>query len=240
MTASVPAVEGMRVLVRSRGNQAFVDRVGRAATASAFWRFTPKNEGTCIIAVTAEPASTKDGRRTHQYDKYFLRVAPADPSKTATRSPSASATARFAHRLEIAPMVDPTWLTVGSDLPLRVKYDGVDLQNATIVATCRPDADASPAKRPADGGTAVPRGRGEPAPPPVRLNTGKTSFANLPIRHAGVWTVVVEHRPAPNGSPDRREDTYVALLRFHVPGDRKSTAEAGSNEESQPPAERSR
>ena len=201
----------VRIILRSHGDQSLLTPRQDDSSGATTWRFTPKRPGTHVIAATAEPPAAQKSPRVFRYEKHFIRVAPAGPQTPETRRPSASATARFGHRLELAPMVDPAWLIVGSDLPIRVKFDGLDLKNVELVATCRmpPGRDAKPPD------SSAPATDPETKTPvkTVRVQTGDSSFANLLIRSTGLWTVTLQHRPI--GSADKSE-IFIAIMQFTV------------------------
>ena len=211
------AVEDVRVIVRSRGAQGLIEPQRTRESGPGFWRFAPRHEGTCVIATTIEPARPAAGGRILRYEKLFVRVAPKDPEARAVVRPSASATARFAHRLELAPLVDPACLLVGADLPIRVKFEGLNLKGATVVAKCEPNRGAAEGPSPgapmtADQERAPKAARGTP----LRLTTNDSASVNVPIRSAGLWTITIEHRPGGGEADGRDGDRLVATMMFLV------------------------
>jgi hypothetical protein len=211
------APQDVRVIVRSRGAQELIEPQPARGSGPRTWRFSPRHEGTCIIATRLEPSSSTAGERTFRYEKLFLRVAPENPEVRSTLRPSASATARFGHRLELAPLVDPACLLVGADLPVRVKFDGLNLKGATVVARCEPGPGVP-------GGGDTPEVKAfssddpEPEAPPAALllRTNESASVNIPIRSAGLWTISVEHRPA-GERPDANDAArFVATMTFVV------------------------
>jgi hypothetical protein len=157
-------------------------------------------------------------------------VAPADPEARIIVRPSASATARFGHRLELAPLVDPAALLVGADLPVRVKFDGLNLQGATVVVKCQPrqGPPSDAARQDARGSSVDDR---QPAAPPrkLHLKTNKSASVNIPIREAGLWTITVQHRPVGGAPEGHGADRFVATMMFTVTrADTNDTGEGGA------------
>ncbi len=215
-TASI-AAQDVRVIVRSRGAQELIEAQPAGESGLLVWRFGPRHEGTCVVASRIEPSSSTAGDRTFRYEKLFLRVAPEDPEARIVVRPSASATARFGHRLELAPLVDPAALLVGADLPVRVKFDGLNLQGAAVVVRCQPGRGAPSDAARQDGRDSSVDAR-KPAAPPrtLHLKTNKSASVNIPIREAGLWTITVEHRPAGDVPDGGGADRFVATMMFVV------------------------
>ncbi len=225
--------EHVRLIVRSRGAQRLITPETTAGSGTAIWRFTPHREGTCIIATVIEPPADSAAGATFRYEKLFLLVAPEDPAALAPKSPSASATARFAHRLELAPLVDPACLLVGADLPLRVKFEGGNLTGARVIARCQPvrsSPGSSPSANTNVGSSDLPRAARASV---HRLTTNQSAAVNVPIDRPGLWTITTEHRPAGKKPGDGGPARFVATMMFVVHGpDDGAQADPGSR---QPP-----
>ncbi|MCZ6681810.1 MAG: DUF4198 domain-containing protein [Planctomycetota bacterium] len=218
----------IRVIVRFRGDQELVEPRVDPASKSKTWRFTPRGAGTYVISTSIEPTSASRTDRLFQYEKMIVVVAPDGPVTDVPARPSASAIARFGHRLEIDSMVDPSCLMIGGVLPVRIKFDGKTMKNMELVVACRPTevlAGAKPVP-------AAPAGEVGGGPPPdvtrtFKSDTGENDFARIPIRDAGRWILVAEHKPDADGVRIRPGDRFVATLEFRV---NRPKAEAGRSE----------
>jgi hypothetical protein len=218
----------VRLIVRSRGAQRLITPEISPDSGAGIWRFTPNHQGTCVIATVIEPPADATTGATFRYEKLFVQVAPEDPAALAPKSPSASATARFAHRLELAPLVDPACLLVGADLPLRVKFEGVNATGVQVIARCQP-VPSSPGGS-ASANTNVGAGdRPRAARSRVhRLTTNQSAAVNVPIDRPGLWTITTEHRPANKKPGDAGPARFVATMMFVVHEPDAAQADPGS------------
>jgi len=205
----------VRVIVQAGGSQVLLEATGEEEGGRSRWRFTPERTGTIIIATTSRGGPAANGLRVHRFDKLFVRVSSADGGAGAR--PSAAATARFGHRLELCPLVDPTILRAGSDLPLRVKIEGESLVSAQVRLACEPGGDMRDRIGIAGPGAADMAPRAAPAPPALSMQfeTGDGGTIVVPIRSAGRWTITVEHDAPPDGAMGVR-DRFVASMTFMV------------------------
>jgi hypothetical protein len=205
--------DSVRLVVRSRGAQEWVPPTTAEPGASLVWRFTPPVEGTYIFAATIEPPDTDAGPASDRYEKLFLRAAPRDAEVRDALQPSPSATAAFGHRLELVPVVDPTCVRVGDDLPVRVKFDGDDLA-AAVVTVRRDGRDGEVANHEQPGGrdarSAV-------------LHSNASGTINLRVTGPGIWILSVEHLAAGDPKIDEPPRRYVATMAFAVADEPRPT-----------------
>jgi len=219
VAAEAAACGEVRVVVRSRGEQGRITATAEAISEAGLWRFTPQQEGTYVIATVCEPPTITGSNieRLYYYEKQFVRVGPTEPDSLGATGPSASATAKFGHRLELIPMVDPAFLTVGADLPLRVQFDGAGLHGIPITLTVPASAGATEGEQPADN-----------------LKSSTPGGFNIHISHAGKWTVAVQHQVAVDRSLTGPEEViaaagparFVARITFDVRADSAQKSEA--------------
>ncbi len=224
IAAEAAACGEVRVVVRSRGEQGRITPTADEFSDAELWHFTPQREGTHVIATVCEPPAITDLHieRLYYYEKQFVRVNPADPESTGTAGPSASATAKFGHRLEMIPLVDPAFLTVGADLPLRVTFDGAGLNGVPITMTVPASAGETEGEQPADN-----------------LQSNTSGGINVKINRAGRWTITVQHQVAVDRSLTGPEEVvaaagparFVARITFDV---RDDEARETVTEESKP------
>ncbi|HEY3244341.1 MAG TPA: DUF4198 domain-containing protein [Phycisphaerae bacterium] len=195
----------VRLVVRSHGAQEQVPPASSGPGEPSKWQFTPTAGATYIFAAASEPPDNASKPAPYHYEKLFMRAAPRGPQADSpeTAQPSPSATVAFAQRLELIPLVDPTGLHVGDDLPVLVKFEGDELSNATVDLRCQSSEDAA-GERP---GSTPP---GQPDGPRAALRSNESGSVNIQITRAGVWTLSVEHRAAPR--------QYVATMSFVVAG----------------------
>lgn len=179
-TVAAEAAAGgqVRVVVRSRGEQGLIGVEDAGDGQAELWRFTPDYEGTYVIATACEPPLITDGdaERLYFYEKQFIRVVPAEAGMTGNEGPSASATAKFGHRLELIPMVDPAFLTVGADLPLRIKFDGAGLQGIPVTLSTPAGSDGADKNQSSE-----------------ELKANSSGGVNVRINRPGKWTITVQH-----------------------------------------------
>jgi hypothetical protein len=203
-----PSSGAFHVVARLRGTQKILENAAGADRQPMIWQYTPADVGTCIIATTIEPPADAAEPRTHRFEKLFLPVTEADSN--GQNAPSASATARFGQRFELTPLVDPTCIPVGADLPIRVKFDGKDLPDATVSVT-RLDNWPPPSTT---------------SSPSNSLKTNASGAINVRIDHPGTWIVSVEHTATPptagsaqNASPGQKSnepDRFVTVMTFRI------------------------
>lgn len=210
----------IRVVVRFRGNQELVEPEVDGKSKAKTWRFTPGGAGAYVISTSFEPESMVRTNRLFQYEKLFVRIAPDGAGSGARARPSASAMARFGHRLEIDAMLDPSCLMVGGELPVRVKFDGSTLKDKDLTASWHPGETGATSKS-SDAGAGGPT---TDTARTFKFNTGENDFARIPIVGPGRWTLVVEHRPEADGARIRQGDRFVATMEFQV---NPSEADAG-------------
>ncbi len=95
--------------------------------------------GFALVIVDAGPASEKGKpdafQRTTWCTKIVLRVLGEDLAENATwRNSNPGITAKAGNRIEILPLFDPTSLTAGSDMPVRIYFEGDKQVGQTVHA----------------------------------------------------------------------------------------------------------
>jgi len=110
-----------------------------AADPDAQVQLTIDRPGFAIVMIDAGPASEKDKpdafQRTTYCTKIVLRVIGEDLAEHATwRRSNPGITAKAGSRIEILPLFDPTSLTAGADLPVRVYFEGDKQADQTVHA----------------------------------------------------------------------------------------------------------
>jgi hypothetical protein len=144
-----------RFVARSGGEQWVLDPTGDVPFAAA---------GGALVGLSAKASAGLAPAWLHL--KTVIAVRGADG---ALPPPAAAVTARFGFTLEITPLMDPSALEPGGDLPLRVQFDGPGLAGAEVLA----GHDSEPVR--------------------PRAVTGEAGEAVLRIDRAGRWLVCVRH-----------------------------------------------
>jgi hypothetical protein len=161
-------------IIRTSSVQEMIDASDLPASSSIEKRFT--ETGDTLVALSAGPASEKgksdSWERTTCCSKLFVRVGAKDvPAITAGRQGHAALTAKLGQRIELVPLIAPTSLQLGDDLPVRAFFDNGKMSDATVTAY-RPD-----------GRTDVRR-------------TDKVGAAVFRIVAPGRWQIRLEHNDA--------------------------------------------
>lgn len=106
-------------------------------------RFPEAGDGVVGFTVSANPGAGAEPGRLRQHAKCVVPVVTGGPEPVG--NPGA-----FARRLgldvEIVPMVDPTQLRPGEELPLRIRSNHGGAPNTTVTVAIRPDAATGPAR----------------------------------------------------------------------------------------------
>lgn len=219
--------ESMDILVRHRGAQARLE--AQSVDGAPRWRWKPEQTGTVVFTSSIELTKREGIARTCVYEKLLLRVRSADGQLDSGAGPSASAIARFGHRLELTPLVDPTHLRMGADLPIRVKLEEANLKNAAVQVRCEdsrdaardqpragPAADDKPADRPRKEGDASDASPGEKTASTraAGIQTNDDGIANVRIDRAGRWIISVVVDPTPGTT--QAGEQLVGIMTFAV------------------------
>ncbi len=189
--AAAASADSVRVIVRSRGAQQRLEPV-KSVDGKLTYRTTPQHAATYMVATTIEPPADA-AERTWRFEKWFFRLPGPDASG------SASATARFPQTLELTPLVDPMHVPLGTDLPIRVKFNDADLKDAKLRVQKPTRANEPPAVIEA------------PA-------TNAQGLTNIRIDAAGVWTLSLVHTAARERAPDAKPDRFESVMTFAAGG----------------------
>lgn len=171
-------------------------------------QFSVDRAGPALLCVCVGPPEARghpdSWQRVTHCTKIILDVQPQGADGRVVSPPNPGVTAKTGQKIEILPLVDPTRLRKGDDLPLRVYYEGIKIEGARITASVT------------RAGTDL--GRDGPV---VEVTAARPTdghgITSLPIARAGRWVVRLVHevREGPNtGNHPRR---YVAELIFEVP-----------------------
>ncbi|MHC4065141.1 MAG: DUF4198 domain-containing protein [Planctomycetota bacterium] len=155
----------------------------------------------CIgVGPPEERGHSDSWQRVTHCTKIVLNVQPRDPAATAGSTSNPGITAKTGQKVEILPLVDPTRLRQGDDLPVRVYYEGVKVKGALITATVH---------------------QGDLAGAGVTINAARQTDAHgttwLPVTHAGTWVVRFSHQVEGRSDAPADSRQYVAELIFEVP-----------------------
>jgi len=138
-------------------------------------------------------------QRTTHCAKLVLNVQPpsGESAESVMRNPGI--TAKTGQKIEILPLMDPTRLALGSDLGIRVYYEGVKITGARLTATIMQkglgkDGEQVEAARPTD-------------------SEGTTYFR---VAKAGIWTIRFVHEVEDENNPTAEPVRYTAELVFEV------------------------
>ena len=186
-----------RLVMRMGGAQTLVPLVREGQKLVG--RKTATTDGTLVAALASEQRHVEGRERIFRYEKVFVAVTPKE--KNVERKSSAGAMARFGHLLVLTPLVDPSRLILGCDLPVKLKYEGGDLANADVVVRVSPVA----------GGQAL----------EMQKTTDANGLLNLRIDRSGLWTLIVERRA---DGDQRSPQRILASMSFVVAAE----AEAGA------------
>lgn len=145
------AVNVGRFIVREQGLQRSID-APIAATRDTM-SLTFDQPGYALVALDVGPSSEKDRRdswrRTTHCTKLFVRIT-GEGEKNAGRNPGL--TAKVGSRIELLPLMDPTQLAPGADLPVRAYFDGDKVVGGEVTAFA-PDGTSSTARTDSVGAT---------------------------------------------------------------------------------------
>lgn len=102
-------------------------------------RITFEKPGYALVAIDVGPAAARNRpdswRQVTHCVKLVIRVEGNTPSTQAMEPPQTTAiAAKLGSRIEILPLIDPTRLHVGNDLPIRVYLDGDKAAEAPVAA----------------------------------------------------------------------------------------------------------
>ena len=130
-------------VVRTYGRQESVATTPAAGAEHLAYTF--KEPGWAMIILSAGPASEKgksdSWNRTTHCTKLVVRVEPngvEEPNATAALTRDPGLTAKAGERIEVLPLIAPTRLRLGADLPVRVYLSGSKQAGASVRAF-RPD-----------------------------------------------------------------------------------------------------
>ncbi len=117
------AVNVGRFIVREQGLQRSIEPPIAATRDTTSLTFD--KAGYALVALDVGPSSENDRRdswrRTTHCTKLFVRIT-GEGEKSAGRNPGL--TAKVGSRIELLPLMDPTQLAPGADLPVRAYFDG--------------------------------------------------------------------------------------------------------------------
>jgi hypothetical protein len=141
-----------RLVVRTHGVQRRVAPTPAAGTD--FLQYTFSEPGSAIMILAAGPPEQKgksdSWQRTTYCTKLFIRVKADGDAAGAARDPGQ--TAKAGTRIELLPLIAPTTLRVGDDIPVRA-YFNAGGQKGVIVAAHRPDGSTEEKKTDSVGTT---------------------------------------------------------------------------------------
>jgi uncharacterized GH25 family protein len=130
--------------------------------------------------------------------KFVLNVQPVAGQEARPSVIRPGITSKTGQKVEVLPLVDPTRVAPGDDLPVRVYYEGIKVAKARVTASVVPTAGGDPinleAAHPTD-------------------EHGTTRFR---VSQGGTWTIRFVHEPPAGPSGDISIQRYVAELIFNV------------------------
>ncbi|MCH7527464.1 MAG: DUF4198 domain-containing protein [Planctomycetes bacterium] len=140
---NLPTGEGWReaniglLIVRAGGEQRSIPVEPKPG--EDFITVTFDQPGYALIVLSAGPASatghSDSWQRTPYCSKAVLRVSPKDGKSSSRLADSGSGVVgKVGQKLEILPLINPSTLRVGDDLPVRVYYEGVKQRGVTVQA----------------------------------------------------------------------------------------------------------
>ncbi|MCP4246464.1 MAG: DUF4198 domain-containing protein [bacterium] len=178
------------------------------ATQGRRAQFNPRTSGHTLLCFGVGPPESRgrsdSWQRVTHCTKIVLTVRPqnADPKKDFPPNPGI--TAKTGQKIEILPLIDPTGLRKGDDLPVRVYYEGGKVTGARVTARVLP---------PGAPGTTAEVAAARP--------TDAQGTTRLTISRAGRWVVRFVHQVDGDSHAGDQPQRYVAELVFEVPdGDR--------------------
>ena len=181
-------------VVRTYGKQDSISPVPKAG--ADFVEHTFAQPGLAMVILASGPASEKSKRdswhRTTHCTKLILRVKPNPslPQAAPSIELDPGLTAKVGDKIEVLPLIAPTSLRAGHNLPVRVYFDGQSQKDAEVIAY-RPDGSLQKA---------------------TTDSVGTTVFD---LTQPGRWIIrYATDRQSPAGEEVRR---YVADLVFEVP-----------------------
>ncbi|MCC7291955.1 MAG: DUF4198 domain-containing protein [Phycisphaerales bacterium] len=135
------AVNVGRFIVREQGLQRSVEPPIAATRDTLSLSFD--KAGYALVALDVGPASEKDRRdswrRTTHCTKLFVHIT-GEGEKNSGQNPGL--TAKVGSRIELLPLMDPTQLAPGADLPVRAYFDGDKVVGGEVTALA-PDGTSS-------------------------------------------------------------------------------------------------
>lgn len=145
------AVNVGRFIVREQGVQRSIEPPIAATRDTMSLAFD--KAGYALVALDVGPSSEKDQRdswrRTTHCTKLFVRIT-GEGEKSAGQNPGL--TAKVGSRIELLPLMDPTQLAPGADLPVRAYFDGDKAVGGEVTALA-PDGTSSAATTDSVGAT---------------------------------------------------------------------------------------
>lgn len=154
-----------QLIIRQSGEQRTIETDTAASQEIAL---TFERPGYALVAVGVGLASQKGFRdswqRTTHCSKFIVRVS--DGSRKTT-PPGTGLTAKVGGKVEIVPLMDPTQMSIGNDLPVRCYFEGDKLVGQTVTAIA-PDGTSQ------------------------RGNTDAVGATHFRMTQAGRWTVRFE------------------------------------------------
>jgi uncharacterized GH25 family protein len=176
--------------LRSEGSQQNAD--SGVFGADGWLNFESKQDGVHRVGVDLKPRFEFDPQKRTQLEVH--RSAAALIRLGMESAPSPVATAKTGQVAEIRPLMDPTALPVGSDLPFRLYIEGSGAGEATLTAES-------------------PSGR------TIRTRTDFNGIGALRLEEAGIW--ILEFRAfGPASSASAVPRAFAGTLSFYFGGTR--------------------
>lgn len=156
-------------IIRAAGEQQAIEPTPGAAHGEV--ELTFDHPGTALVATGLGAADQKglsdSWQRTPFCAKMIFRVAPKAGEAPPAMEHDSGVTGKVGQKIEIVPLIDPTRLRPGDDLPVRVYWEGAKLVGIAVWASV--------------GGAA-----------PVRTITDDVGSARFHVDRAGAWTIRFE------------------------------------------------
>ena len=159
--------------------------------------------GPALLCLSVGPPESRghsdSWQRVSYCAKIILDVQPGPNQREERFMPNPGVTAKTGQKLEILPLVDPTTIRPGHDLPIRVYFEGVKIKGAKMTASVTADGfaktiDTIEAHHPTD-------------------SHGTTWFH---VERAGTWTIRLEHDAPNHDNPHGAAEHYTAELIFQI------------------------
>ncbi len=166
--------------------------------------YSVEKPGPALLCLGVGPPETRghsdSWQRVTHCVKIVLQVRPKDADQAPAPTSNAGLIAKTGQKIEILPLVDPTRVRKGDDLPLRVYYEGGKVEGGRVTATVAPPAGEDDTK--------------------VEVSAARPTDAEgttwLPITQAGTWVVRFVHEVKGDSNPEAAPQRYVAELVFDV------------------------